>query len=136
MAATVASGGPQPFVGESQPLRLRRRHILPCSCRTTKHPTPGQLKFEPDAPKPTRINGTHNGKAGRSEVIDRSEVAPRGVRDYVKLSRELGKSGEGPVRWFSPIECAQCAEGSPLLLFLPGFYLSFSFLPLFFFILS
>ncbi|XP_078175513.1 phytyl ester synthase 1, chloroplastic-like [Carex rostrata] len=118
MAATVASSGPQPFLGESQRLR-RRRHILPFSCCTTKHSTPGQLKFEPDAPKPTRINRTHNGKAGR-EVIDRSEVAPRGVRDYVKLSRELVKSGAGPVRWFSPIECAQCAEGSPLLLFLPG----------------
>jgi hypothetical protein len=125
--ATVASGGPQPFVGEAPPLRRhRRRNIFSRSSRTINpsvkaiHPTPSQLKFEPDAPKPIRINRIHNGKVGREQVIDRSEVAPRGVRDYIKLSRELVKSGASSVRWFSPIECAQCTEGSPLLLFLPG----------------
>lgn len=138
--ATVASGGAQPFVGDSPSLRRRRRrYIVPRSSLSSrkakpsvnaKPPSPGRLKFESGAPKLTRINRKDNGKMGR-EVVDRSEAAPRGVRDYVRLSRELVKSGAGPVRWFSPIECSQCAEGSPLLLFLPGWFLPsfFGFFP-------
>jgi hypothetical protein len=129
--ATV-SGGAQPFVGEARSLRRRlHRHISPRSSLSSrssessvnaKPPSRRQLKFEYDAPKRIQSNRKDGGKGGR-EILDRSEVAPRGVRDYVKLSRELVKSGGGPVRWFSPIECDQCAEGSPLLLFLPGLFL-------------
>ncbi|XP_078175515.1 phytyl ester synthase 1, chloroplastic-like isoform X2 [Carex rostrata] len=112
---TVASGGCQLFIGEGLPLR-RRHHIFPHTSPTTR----SSVKAKPlNALKPTRINRAHNGTVER-EVIDRSEVAPRSVRDYIKLSRDLVKSGVGPVRWFSPIECTRCAEGSPLLLFLPG----------------
>ncbi|KAJ4778894.1 Esterase/lipase/thioesterase family protein [Rhynchospora pubera] len=125
--ATVASGGATPFVGEAT--RLRRRYIFPRSSlssrkiepsvKTKAPPTRGQLRSEPDSPNPIRISGSDNGNVGR-EVLDRSEVAPRGIRDYIKLSRELIGSAKGSVRWFSPIECAQCGEESPLLLYLPG----------------
>ncbi|KAJ3681288.1 hypothetical protein LUZ60_015777 [Juncus effusus] len=115
---TASAGAVPPLAG----LRRHRRIITvssSLSSRQIKRPSSVFLEREPNKSNSTK---TETVKSGRDEmgVLDRSEVTPRGVRDYIELSRELVKSDGGPVRFFSPIECSECADGSPLLFYLPG----------------
>ena len=42
------------------------------------------------------------------------------LSDFLEEARDFVGGDDGPPRWFSPLECAAQAKGSPLLLFIPG----------------
>ncbi|KAG7558865.1 Diacylglycerol acyltransferase [Arabidopsis thaliana x Arabidopsis arenosa] len=44
----------------------------------------------------------------------------KSLSDFLEEARDFVGDGGGPPRWFSPLECRAHAQGSPLLLFLPG----------------
>ncbi|XP_010502630.1 PREDICTED: acyltransferase-like protein At3g26840, chloroplastic [Camelina sativa] len=44
----------------------------------------------------------------------------KSLSDFLEEARGFVGDGGGPPRWFSPLECAAQAQGSPLLLFVPG----------------
>ncbi|CAH8266848.1 unnamed protein product [Arabidopsis lyrata] len=44
----------------------------------------------------------------------------KSLSDFLEEARDFVGDGGGPPRWFSPLECRAQAQGSPLLLFLPG----------------
>ncbi|KAK1294817.1 Acyltransferase-like protein [Acorus calamus] len=76
-------------------------------------------------PRPVRVRAVEStAEKPPPWVLDEAEVKERtSVGDYVARSRELMRSDGGPLRWFSPVECGpDRLEGSPLLLFLPGFH--------------
>ncbi|KAK1318118.1 Acyltransferase-like protein [Acorus calamus] len=76
-------------------------------------------------PRPVRVRAVEStAEKPPPWVLDEAEVKERtSVGDYVARSRELMRSDGGPPRWFSPVECGpDRLEGSPLLLFLPGFH--------------
>ncbi|XP_010514347.1 PREDICTED: acyltransferase-like protein At3g26840, chloroplastic [Camelina sativa] len=44
----------------------------------------------------------------------------KSLSDFLEEARDFVGDGGGPPRWFSPLECRAQAQGSPLLLYLPG----------------
>ncbi|CAN6857894.1 unnamed protein product [Brassica oleracea] len=44
----------------------------------------------------------------------------KSLSDFLEEARDFVGGDDGPPRWFSPLECAAQAKGSPLLLFIPG----------------
>ena len=44
----------------------------------------------------------------------------KSLLDFLEEARDFVGDDDGPPRWFSPLECAAQAQGSPLLLFIPG----------------
>ncbi|EOA23575.1 hypothetical protein CARUB_v10016769mg [Capsella rubella] len=44
----------------------------------------------------------------------------KSLSDFLEEARDFVEDGGGPPRWFSPLECSAQAQGSPLLLYLPG----------------
>ncbi|KAG2301552.1 hypothetical protein Bca52824_030203 [Brassica carinata] len=45
----------------------------------------------------------------------------KSLLDFLEEARDfVGDDDDGPPRWFSPLECSSQAQGSPLLLFIPG----------------
>ena len=59
--------------------------------------------------------------------LDKAAMERRSLKDYFEQSKELIRSDGGPPRWFSLLECGSPSDSSPLLLFLPGFYIICSF---------
>ncbi|EOA23570.1 hypothetical protein CARUB_v10016764mg [Capsella rubella] len=55
-----------------------------------------------------------------SEVEAASPDLRKSLSDFLEEARDFLGDGGGPPRWFSPVECGAQAQGSPLLLFLPG----------------
>ncbi|EOA23649.1 hypothetical protein CARUB_v10016850mg [Capsella rubella] len=55
-----------------------------------------------------------------SEVEAASPDLRKSLSDFLEEARDFLDDGGGPPRWFSPLECGAQAQGSPLLLFLPG----------------
>lgn len=53
-------------------------------------------------------------------LYDDGYMKPKGIKEFHDAVSESLRYGEGPPRWFCPVECGPPAEGSPLLLFLPG----------------
>ncbi|KAJ4823187.1 hypothetical protein Tsubulata_015133 [Turnera subulata] len=54
--------------------------------------------------------------------VDKAELEgdKRPLRHYFEEAKDTVRSGGGPPRWFSPLECGSRLDKSPLLLFLPG----------------
>lgn len=124
MAATgacFATGGFLPAFGREAKRfsgGLRRNTFFRPSAVLTEHkPAPGvpeSGKFE---------------KRSEAELIpkhlddsDEAKVERLSLKDYFEQSKELIRPDGGPPRWFSPLECGSRLDGSPLLLFLPGFF--------------
>nr|QQK39465.1 truncated WF3 [Brassica rapa] len=75
-----------------------------------------------------RIIKYENGAATIAKVVEnpylKAETASpdlhKSLLDFLEEARDFVGDDDGPPRWFSPLECAAQAQGSPLLLFLPG----------------
>ncbi|WZY78847.1 hypothetical protein YC2023_025231 [Brassica napus] len=75
-----------------------------------------------------RIIKYENGAATIAKVVEnpylKAETATpdlhKSLLDFLEEARDFVGDDDGPPRWFSPLECAAQAQGSPLLLFLPG----------------
>ncbi|KAL0827747.1 hypothetical protein Bca101_051425 [Brassica carinata] len=75
-----------------------------------------------------RLRKYENGAATVAEVVENpysgAETASpdlhKSLSDFLEEARDLVGDDDGPPRWFSPLECSSQAQGSPLLLFIPG----------------
>ncbi|KAJ4888291.1 hypothetical protein Rs2_28039 [Raphanus sativus] len=76
-----------------------------------------------------RILKYESGAATIAKVVEKNpylkaETASPDLRkslsDFLEEARDFVGDDDGPPRWFSPLECAAHAKGSPLLLFIPG----------------
>ena len=55
-----------------------------------------------------------------SEAETASPDLHKSLSDFLEEARDFVGDVDGPPRWFSPLECDSQAQGSPLLLFIPG----------------
>ncbi|XP_056843565.1 phytyl ester synthase 2, chloroplastic isoform X2 [Raphanus sativus] len=55
-----------------------------------------------------------------SKVETASPDLHKSLSDFLEEARDFVGDDDGPPRWFSPLECSSQAQGSPLLLFIPG----------------
>ncbi|XP_020522953.1 acyltransferase-like protein At1g54570, chloroplastic isoform X1 [Amborella trichopoda] len=60
------------------------------------------------------------GDARSSLVLEDEVMTPLNFKDYLERYRDFTESGDGPPRWFTPLECGAPMKNAPLLLFLPG----------------
>ncbi|CDY67190.1 BnaC02g48110D [Brassica napus] len=75
-----------------------------------------------------RIRKYENGAATVAKVVDNpysgAETASpdleKSLLDFLEEASDFVGDDDGPPRWFSPLECSSQAQGSPLLLFIPG----------------
>ncbi|XP_018434984.1 phytyl ester synthase 2, chloroplastic-like [Raphanus sativus] len=80
--------------------------------------------------KSNPLRQTHRVKAATiAKVVEKNpyweaETASPDLRkslsDFLEEARDFVGDDDGPPRWFSPLECSSQAQGSPLLLFIPG----------------
>ena len=121
-----------PSVGKfskSNPISFRR---LAVSTEQTQTPTTTATPTTTTTPTPTptrRLSEKSEelGEAGVAASDDEVEQNGRVLKEYFERSKELiSRSDGGPPRWFTPLECGPPLKNSPLLLFLPGQYISLS----------
>ena len=119
-----------PSVGKfskSNPISFRR---LAVSTEQTQTPTTTATPTTTTTPTPNptrRLSEKSEelGEAGVAASDDEVEQNGRVLKEYFERSKELiSRSDGGPPRWFTPLECGRPLKNSPLLLFLPGQYIS------------
>ena len=115
-----------PLVGKfskSNPISFRRLAVS-----TNQTPTP-TATATPIPTLTTRRLSEKCEELGEAEVaasVDEEEKNGRVLKEYFERSKELiSRSDGGPPRWFTPLECGPPLKNSPLLLFLPGQYISY-----------
>ncbi|KAK3026746.1 hypothetical protein RJ639_042199 [Escallonia herrerae] len=59
---------------------------------------------------------------GKPKLHVGSEVGRLTLSDYIEQSKDLMRPDGGPPRWFSPLECGSRLDNSPLLLYLPDYF--------------
>ncbi|KAL1210087.1 Phytyl ester synthase 2 [Cardamine amara subsp. amara] len=86
------------------------------SITSTSPPSPGGVQRKRKNKDEDRVTVVEN-------PYSKAETArpdlQKNLSDFLKETRDFF-GDEGPPRWFSPLECGPPAQGSPLLLYLPG----------------
>ncbi|ESQ32801.1 hypothetical protein EUTSA_v10003731mg [Eutrema salsugineum] len=116
-------GGNDDHFCSSKSILLRRRSSA-SKYRITaiKSPTPGGVRRrrknkEEDGAKLVVVESPY------SRVETARPDSRKSLSDFLEEARDFvgdEEDGFGPPRWFSPLECSAQAQGSPLLLFIPG----------------